>query len=162
VTDRIGGAVRLPLVAALVVLACAVPTTVAHAGTGATDTGSSDSGAVVAAVNRERAEAGCSAVTVDSRLAAAAQDHSQDQADHTEMTHTGSDGSSPGERATAAGYRWSKVAENVASGTTSPERVMTMWMNSSGHRANILNCAFRHVGVARVGGYWTQVFATPR
>jgi uncharacterized protein YkwD len=157
VRERTGGPARLPLVAALVVLGCAVPVTAAQAGTAADETDT-----VVAMVNQEREEAGCSPVAVDDRLATAAQDHSQDQADMRKMTHTGSDGSTAGERATRAGYRWSKIGENVASGTTSPERAMQLWMNSSAHRANILNCAFRHIGVGRVGGYWTQDFGTPR
>ena len=151
--ERIGGPARLPLVAALVVLGCAVPVTAAQAGTAADETDT-----VVALVNEERKEAGCSPVTVDARLADAA----QDQADMGKMTHTGSDGSTVGKRATRAGYEWRKIGENVASGTTSPERAMQLWMNSSAHRANIVNCAFRHIGVGRVGGYWTQDFATPR
>jgi uncharacterized protein YkwD len=160
VREANGGAARLPLVAALVVAACALPATAAHAATGtASDAATS---AVVARVNEERAVAGCSPVTVDSRLTEAARGHAEDQAERRKMTHTGSDGSTPGERVTRAGYTWRKVAENVASGTESADRVMTMWMNSSGHRANILNCAFRHVGVAHVDGYWTQDFATPR
>jgi uncharacterized protein YkwD len=156
VRERTGGAARLPFVAALVVVACTVPVTAAQATTAAGETDT-----VVSLVNQERDEAGCSPVTVDGRLATAARDHSQDQADMKKMTHTGSDGSTSSERVTRAGYEWRRVGENVAAGTTSPERVMTLWMNSSAHRANILNCAFRHIGVARVGGYWTQVFATP-
>jgi uncharacterized protein YkwD len=113
-------------------------------------------------VNQERAKAGCSPVTVDRRLATAAQQHSQDQADMGTMTHTGSDGSSVGQRVTEAGYTWRKVGENVASGTTSPERAMQLWMNSDGHRKNILNCAFKNIGVGVVDGYWTQDFATPK
>jgi uncharacterized protein YkwD len=155
VRERTGGAARLPIVAALVAVACTVPTTVAYAATSADDT-------VVALVNQEREEAGCDPVTVDSRLTDAAQDHSQDQSDMGEMTHTGSDGSTVGQRATRAGYKWSKVGENVASGTTSPQRVMELWMNSDAHRHNILNCAYKNIGVASVGGYWTQDFATPK
>ena len=155
--ERTGGAARLPFVAALVVVACTVPVTAAEATTAAGETDT-----VVALVNQERDEAGCSPVTVDDRLASAAQDHSQDQADMGKMTHTGSDGSTVGKRATRAGYDWRKIGENVASGTTSPERAMQLWMNSSAHRANIVNCAFRHIGVGRVGGYWTQDFGTPR
>ncbi len=153
--ERTGGAARLPLVAALVVVACTVPATAAQA---ATSAGEADT--VVALVNQERAEAGCSPVTVDRRLATAAQEHSQDQADMGRMTHTGSDGSSVGQRVTAAGYTWRKVGENVASGTTSPERAMQLWMNSDAHRKNILNCAFKNIGVGVVDGYWTQDFAT--
>jgi uncharacterized protein YkwD len=157
VRERTGGAARLPLVAALVVVACTVPATAAQA---ATSAGEADT--VVALVNQERAEAGCSPVTVDRRLATAAQEHSQDQADMGRMTHTGSDGSSVGQRVTEAGYTWRKVGENVASGTTSPERAMQLWMNSDGHRKNILNCAFKNIGVGVVDGYWTQDFATPK
>ena len=143
--------------AALVAVAFTLPAAPAHAATGGAETE-----AVVAQVNEERESAGCSSVTVDGRLTTAAQRHSQDQADRGVMTHTGADGSTTGERATRAGYRWSRIGENVASGTTSAERVMTMWMNSSGHRANIVNCEYRHIGVARVGGYWTQVFGRPK
>lgn len=155
--ERTGGAARLPIVAALVAVACTVPATAAHAATSADETGT-----VVALVNQEREQAGCDPVTVDDHLTEAAQDHSQDQADMGKMTHTGSDGSKVGDRATRAGYRWSKIGENVASGTTSPERVMSLWMNSEAHRENILNCAYEDIGVARVGGYWTQDFGTPR
>jgi uncharacterized protein YkwD len=157
VRERIGGAARLPLVAALVAVACTVPASAAYAATSVDETGT-----VVALVNQERKEAGCDPVTVDDRITAAAEDHSQDQADMGKMTHTGSDGSTVGKRVTRAGYTWSKVGENVASGTTSPERVMELWMNSDAHRENILNCAFENIGVGRVDGYWTQDFATPR
>jgi uncharacterized protein YkwD len=157
VRERIGGAARLPLVAALVAVACTVPASAAYAATSADETDT-----VVALVNQERKEAGCDPVTVDDRITDAAKDHSQDQADMGKMTHTGSDGSAVGKRVTRAGYTWSKVGENVASGTTSPERVMQLWMNSDAHRENILNCAFENIGVGRVGGYWTQDFATPR
>jgi uncharacterized protein YkwD len=157
VRERIGGAARLPLVAALVAVACTVPATAAYAATAADDTDT-----VVAMVNQERAEAGCEPVTVDSHLTDAAQAHSRDQADMGKMTHKGSDGSTVGKRATRAGYEWSSVGENVASGTTSPERVMSMWMNSEAHRDNILNCGFEDIGVAVVDGYWTQDFGTPR
>jgi uncharacterized protein YkwD len=157
VRERTGGAARLPIVAALVAVACTVPATAAHAATSADEIDT-----VVALVNQERAEAGCEPVGVDVHLTEAAQGHSQDQADMGKMTHTGSDGSRVGDRATRAGYEWSKVGENVASGTTSPERVMSLWMNSEAHRENILNCAYEDMGVARVDGYWTQDFGTPR
>jgi uncharacterized protein YkwD len=137
----------------LIVAAFALPATPAYA---------DESDDVVAMVNEERESAGCSPVTVDARLTKAAQGHSQDQADRGEMTHTGSDGSTPGQRATRAGYRWSRIGENVAMGTRSPQRVMELWMNSPSHRDNILNCAFRHIGVAQVNGYWTQDFGRPK
>jgi uncharacterized protein YkwD len=157
VRERTGGAARLPLVAALVAVACTMPSGVAYA---ATTSGDTDT--VVALVNKERAEAGCAPVTVDKRLTTAAQEHSQDQADTGEMSHIGSDGSTLGQRITRAGYTWRKVGENVASGTTSAERAMQLWMNSDAHRKNILNCAFEDTGVGYVDGYWTQDFATPK
>jgi len=120
---------------------------------------------VVDLVNQERAKAGCKAVTVDDKLTLAAQRHSQDQADHQTMTHDGSDGSDVGERLDRVGYAWRAYGENVAWNQQSPAAVMDAWMNSSGHRANILNCSFTQigVGVARSNGpYWTQDFGTPR
>ncbi|MFJ3921861.1 CAP domain-containing protein [Streptomyces sp. NPDC090022] len=119
---------------------------------------------VVALVNKERAKAGCSALTVNAKLTAAAQGHSQDMAAHSTMSHTGSDGSDPGRRITRAGYTWSTYGENVAYGYSSPEQVMTGWMNSPGHRQNILNCSFKEIGVglAQPNSYWTQAFAAAR
>ena len=155
--ERTGGAARLLFVAALVTVASTVPATAASAATAADGTDT-----VVTLVNQERGKAGCDPVTVNSRLTSAAQDHSQDQADIGEMTHSGSDGSTVGQRITRAGYKWSKVGENVASGTTSADRAMELWMNSEAHRDNILNCAFKNIGVGYVDGYWTQDFGTPR
>ncbi|WP_437344765.1 CAP domain-containing protein [Streptomyces tubercidicus] len=108
---------------------------------------------------RSRKE-GCSPLTLNNKLNKAAQDHSQDMADHQNMSHTGSDGSSADERVTRAGYKWSTTGENVAHGYTTPESVMEGWMHSPGHRANILNCSFKELGVglAQPGNYWTQDF----
>lgn len=119
---------------------------------------------VVALVNAERGKVGCSALTVNTTLSKVAQAHSADMALHQNMSHTGSDGSSPGDRITRAGYTWSTYGENVAYGYTTPEQVMAAWMASPGHKANILNCAFKEIGVglAQPGGYWTQDFATAR
>jgi uncharacterized protein YkwD len=82
------------------------------------------------------------------------------------LSHTGSDGSDPGQRITRAGYIWRTYGENVAAGYTTPESVVAGWMQSDGHRANILNPAFRDIGVGYAYGasstykhYWTQVFA---
>ncbi|AXI89587.1 CAP domain-containing protein [Streptomyces griseoincarnatus] len=117
---------------------------------------------VVELVNAERAEAGCAPVTANSTLNAAAQRHSEDMASTGTMSHTGSDGSDPGERITRAGYAWSTYGENVAYGYSTPEQVMQGWMTSPGHKANILNCSFREIGVGLSGTYWTQDFGTAR
>ena len=73
------------------------------------------------------------------------------------MTHTGANGSNGGQRITAAGFRWSAWAENLAVGQTSSTAVFNAWRNSAGHRANMLNPAFTHLGVGLAygnGRYW--------
>jgi uncharacterized protein YkwD len=132
--------------------------------TGTATSGDPRTAQVVAIVNRERAVKGCGAVKINDRLATAARLHSADQAAHDTMSHTGSDGSSFQERAERAGYS-DAIGENVAYGYRTAEAVMDGWMNSSGHRANILNCAAKAigVGVAAAGNgtlYWTQVFGS--
>lgn len=118
---------------------------------------------IVQLVNAERGKVGCSPVTLNAVLTKAAQAHSEDMAAHRNMSHTGSDGSSPGDRITRAGYSWSTYGENVAYGYATPEQVMAGWMSSPGHKANILNCGFKEIGIglAGPGNYWTQNFGTP-
>lgn len=126
---------------------------------------SEDAAEVVRLANVERAKAGCAALSIDDKLMTAAQRHSQDQADNKKMSHDGSNGSDPGERINDAGYQWSTYGENVAWNQQSPAAVMQAWMNSDGHRKNILNCSFTEIGVGIAdsnGPYWTQVFAAPR
>ncbi|MFI9200264.1 sigma-70 family RNA polymerase sigma factor [Streptomyces sp. NPDC053048] len=117
---------------------------------------------VVNLVNAERAKAGCSPVSSNSLLDAAAQGHSDDMAARNFFDHTNPDGKGPGERVTAAGYRWSTYGENIAYGQQTASAVMDSWMNSSGHRKNILNCSFKEIGIginkAPGGPRWTQVF----
>ncbi|WP_084550241.1 CAP domain-containing protein [Actinomadura rifamycini] len=116
---------------------------------------------VVALVNDARAGAGCGPVRSNALLVRAAQGHSADMAARGFFDHTSPDGDGPGDRITSAGYRWSTYGENIAKGQSGPESVMKSWMNSPGHRANILNCKFDEIGVGVVesgGPYWTQVF----
>ncbi|AIS02218.1 CAP domain-containing protein [Streptomyces glaucescens] len=130
----------------------------------ATPTASGAAARIVELVNAERGRAGCSPVKPNATLTKAAQAHSADMAAHRNMSHTGSDGSSPGDRITRAGYDWRTYGENVAYGYSTPEQVMAGWMSSPGHKANILNCAFQEIGVglAQPGNYWTQDFGTAR
>lgn len=119
---------------------------------------------VVASVNHHRAQAGRRAAVVDSRLTAAAQRHSDHMARERIMTHVGAGWTNAGQRVTNAGYRWNTWAENVAAGQTTPAQVMAAWMNSPGHRANILDSRVVHIGVAAAKGsngvtYWTMVLA---
>ncbi|MFJ3977783.1 CAP domain-containing protein [Streptomyces sp. NPDC090021] len=119
---------------------------------------------VIRLTNVARAAAGCSALKPDASLTKAAQSHSDGMAASRTMSHTGADGSQPADRIAATGYRWSRTGENIATGQRDAASVIDAWMNSPGHRANILNCAFTEigVGVSTTGGsWWTQSFATP-
>jgi len=119
---------------------------------------------MVVSINNNRAAAGAPALVRCGSLDRAAQAHSNDQAATNTMTHTGSDGSTIGTRANRSGYLgWTALAENVAAGYTSVDGVMTGWMNSAGHKANLLNPAYTTVGVGRADSssgrpYWTQDF----
>ncbi|MGK5678364.1 CAP domain-containing protein [Actinoplanes sp. URMC 104] len=119
---------------------------------------------VVKLTNAERTARGCKALRIDSRLVAAARAHSTDMVEHGFFDHTGSDGSNFVTREVRAGYpRNGASAENIAWGYRTPQQVVTGWMNSAGHRKNILNCASTAVGVGVAytsGGapYWTQDF----
>lgn len=113
-------------------------------------------------VNSERAKEGCAPVSGNGQLDTAAQRHSEDMAARDYFSHTSPDGTDPGDRITAAGYRWSTYGENIARGQQTPAQVMDGWMNSPGHRANILNCDFKEIGIgihdASGGPWWTQAF----
>ncbi|MFF8381441.1 sigma-70 family RNA polymerase sigma factor [Streptomyces sp. NPDC015661] len=118
---------------------------------------------VISLVNEERAKAGCGPLTEHPLLTKAAQGHSDDMAARDFFDHTNPDGDGPGERITAAGYAWSSYGENIAKGQTTAAQVMESWMNSPGHRANILNCGFKEIGVGlhtSGGPYWTQAFGS--
>jgi uncharacterized protein YkwD len=117
---------------------------------------------MLAAINAERKAKGRAALSYDTRLAAAAEVHAKDMARHGFMSHTGSDGSDVGKRMSRAGYKFCFGAENVAFGQGSFPAVMTAWMNSSGHRQNILHRKAKAVGVARAtGDRWVMVLAAP-
>ncbi|MCU1501518.1 MAG: Cysteine-rich secretory protein family protein [Ilumatobacteraceae bacterium] len=122
---------------------------------------------VVQIVNQQRAAAGVPAVAENVLLDAAAKVQSADQASRQVMTHSGADGSDAGQRLEIVGFAWSTWGENVAAGQATPSQVMDAWMNSSGHRRNILDPAFTNIGVASTQGangvvYWTMDLATPR
>jgi uncharacterized protein YkwD len=116
-------------------------------------------GKVVELVNKARAAAGCGAVSVDSRLTSAADGHSTDMANRSYFDHTTPDGVTFSQRITRAGYP-SPGAENIAMGYQNAEQVMDGWMKSAGHKANILNCSLKKIGVSvnTNGYYWTQDF----
>ncbi|MFI6104019.1 CAP domain-containing protein [Streptomyces sp. NPDC051310] len=117
--------------------------------------------AVVSLVNAERAKVGCSPVRPDAGLASLAGAFSADMAARNFFAHTDPDGDSPWDRAAQAGVP-NLSAENIARGQADAQAVMDSWMNSDGHRANILNCDYTKLGVgvhfADGGPWWTQDF----
>ncbi|MFE4455188.1 CAP domain-containing protein [Streptomyces sp. NPDC056796] len=116
---------------------------------------------VLSLVNQERAKAGCSPVTVSASLTALAQDFSEDMAARDFFGHTDPDGATPWDRAAAAGVQ-GLGGENIARGQADAQAVMDAWMDSEGHRANILNCDYKTLGVGvhlgSGGPWWTQDF----
>ncbi|GAA0621811.1 CAP domain-containing protein [Kribbella sandramycini] len=123
---------------------------------------------VVSRTNAERARVGCPALNRHGALDNAAQGHAADMANRNYFSHTSQDGRSPFDRMRQAGYPSnSGMAENIAAGYSTPAQVVAGWMNSSGHRANILNCSYRSIGVGYAyrsgtayGHYWVQNFGT--
>ncbi|MBM9459684.1 CAP domain-containing protein [Nocardioides sp. zg-536] len=120
---------------------------------------------VLTLANRERAAAGCGPLVMEARLRAAARGHSADMAARNYFSHDSLDGRTFADRIEAAGYRsWQLLGENIAAGQRSATEVMRDWMNSPGHRRNILNCSFTEIGVGHVvrardgRAYWTQDF----
>ncbi|MEV0642745.1 CAP domain-containing protein [Streptomyces sp. NPDC050619] len=118
---------------------------------------------VVDLTNRERARAGLRPLATDPPLSAAAQAYSADMAARAFYSHTSPEGTQPWDRAAAAGSTRRSIGENIACGQRSPAEVVDGWMNSPGHRANILKPDFTHIGVGFAGGgpagtYWTQLF----
>jgi uncharacterized protein YkwD len=116
---------------------------------------------VLRLVNAERANVGCSPVAANSALADLAGAFSKAMADQGFFDHTDPSGATPWDRAAQAGIT-SLGGENIARGQSDPAAVMEAWMNSPGHKANILNCDFKTLGVGVVfgsgGPWWTQDF----
>ncbi len=132
---------------------------------------------VLSAVNAARAKAGCQPLRLDARLTAAARAHATAMAEQNFFGHAGKDGSRFSSRIKRQGYSYSTAAENIAAGYRSAGQVVSGWLNSAGHRRNMLNCRMTETGIAMVyqaddrpirGNsaplryYWVQVFAAPR
>ncbi|MEM9565963.1 MAG: CAP domain-containing protein, partial [Actinomycetota bacterium] len=134
------------------------PTSAAAPGPGGEDAALQQ--AVLDATNAARAQNGCPALRLDPQLNAAADGHSEDMAARNYFDHVSPEQNDPGDRIRAAGYPARGWAENIAAGYRSAEAVVDGWMNSPGHRRNILNCDYEELGVgfAQPGYYWTQKF----
>jgi uncharacterized protein YkwD len=117
--------------------------------------------AFVELVNAHRGSVGCPELVWQPDVAAVAQAHSADMVARDFFSHTNPDGASPFDRLTAAGIAYSAAAENIAWGYATAEAVLAGWLGSSGHRANIENCALTEHGVGLDGTHWTHLFIRP-
>ncbi len=117
-------------------------------------------GEVVRLVNLERAKQGLSPLTQDWQLSRVARYKSQDMRDLGYFSHTSPTYGSPFDMMKSFGISYRTAGENIAKGYSTSEAVVKAWMNSPGHRANILNSTYTHIGVGYVasGNYWTQMF----
>jgi uncharacterized protein YkwD len=122
--------------------------------------------------NAERNKGGLQPLRLNNKLNQSAQAHSQDMAIADYFSHTGANGSNAGDRAATAGYYYSSLGENIAAGYITPQEVVQGWMNSPGHRANIMNAGYQELGIGyyylandtgnvNYNYYWTQEFGTP-
>ncbi|WP_108671486.1 CAP domain-containing protein [Peribacillus acanthi] len=115
---------------------------------------------VVELTNAERAKAGLTALKLDTALSDVARKKSEDMKNKGYFSHTSPTYGSPFDMMKQFGISYTSAGENIAQGQQSPEAVVQAWMNSEGHRANIMNSSFTHIGVGHVAGgnYWTQMF----
>ncbi|MGG1916010.1 CAP domain-containing protein [Priestia megaterium] len=121
---------------------------------------SSEEQQVVTLVNQERAKAGLKPLQVDATLSKSAKAKSQDMHDKNYFDHQSPTYGSPFDQMKKFGISYKTAGENIAEGQTSPAEVMKAWMNSPGHKANILNASYTHIGVGYVKdkNIWTQQF----
>ncbi|MBQ7974249.1 MAG: SafA/ExsA family spore coat assembly protein [Clostridia bacterium] len=115
---------------------------------------------VINRVNEIRAQNGLKVLTEDWELSRVARIKSQDMKDNNYFSHTSPVYGSPFQMMKSFGISYRAAGENIAKGQSTPQAVVNAWMNSSGHRANILNSSYTHIGVGYVasGKYWTQMF----
>ena len=115
---------------------------------------------VVRLVNVERANASLAPLEIDWELARVAKAKSQDMVDKNYFSHTSPTYGSPFDMMKQFGIKYSAAGENIAKGQTSAAQVVEAWMNSEGHRANIMSSDYTHIGVGYVaqGHHWTQMF----
>lgn len=115
---------------------------------------------VVRLVNERRAEYGLKPLTQNWQLSRVARYKSEDMKDNGYFSHTSPTYGSPFQMIKSFGISYRTAGENIAKGYATPQAVVNGWMNSAGHRANILNASFTEIGVGYVasGRYWTQMF----
>lgn len=115
--------------------------------------------------NNTRKNNGSQELSINEKLTQAAQQHAQWMRDNNTLTHM-QDNLSVGDRVLKQNYRWKTVGENIAKVSSinqqNPEFVFKMWLNSSGHKRNIINNSFQEVGFGKSGNYFVTVFAAKR
>jgi uncharacterized YkwD family protein len=109
-------------------------------------------------VNQERAKAGLQPLQMDASLSKMALDKAKDMYNNRYFDHNSPTYGSPFDMMNAYGIHYSYAGENIAMGQRSPQEVMNAWMNSQGHRENILNAHYHKIGVAYYNGEWVQEF----
>ncbi|ASS69246.1 serine protease [Paenibacillus sp. RUD330] len=124
---------------------------------GASDT-STYAQQVITIVNQERAKQGLGALASDTQLTKVALDKAKDMYVNNYFSHTSPTYGSPFDMMKAYGVTYNYAGENIAKGQRTPQEVMTAWMNSEGHKANILKSNFTKIGVAYYNGVWVQEF----
>lgn len=115
---------------------------------------------VIRLVNEIRAENGLKPLTANWELSRIARYKSEDMSDNRYFSHTSPTYGTPFQMIRAFGLSYRSAGENIAYGQKTPAAVVNAWMNSSGHRANILNASYTQIGVGYCasGNYWTQMF----
>lgn len=121
---------------------------------------SAEEQAVLDLTNKERAKAGLKPLQIDAQLQKSAKQKSADMAKNRYFSHTSPTYGSPFYQMKMNGVTYKSAAENIAMGQRSAQEVVTAWMNSAGHKENILTPSFTHIGIGHVknGNYWTQQF----
>ena len=112
-------------------------------------------------INDERAENGVAIVIENTALNAAASAHATDMVANDYLAHTNLDGMTPGDRATAAGYDWDFMAENIAQGYLTESSVVQAWMESPAHRDNMVDPRPEEFGLGRDGSIWVLMLGSP-
>nr|WP_028562386.1 CAP domain-containing protein [Paenibacillus pinihumi] len=109
-------------------------------------------------VNQERSKAGLNSLSTDNKLDKVALDKAKDLYDNNYFDHQSPTYGSPFDMMKSYGVNYNTAGENIAKGQTSPQEVMSQWMNSPGHRANILNNTFKNIGIGYYNNTWVQEF----
>ena len=115
---------------------------------------------VIRLVNEQRTKNGLKPLKANWELSRIARYKSQDMADNNYFSHTSPTYGSPFQMMKQFGITYRSAGENIAQGYSTPQAVVNAWMNSPGHRANILNASYTQIGVGYVsqGNHWTQMF----